>query len=161
MLMDTFTTLSWNIRGINNSTARRNLQSLLRIHNPVVLLLQETKCGTLEEVTKDYLWSSQDHSWLFSPSRGHSGGLLTSWNNNLFVLASFQKKDSWIWIRGNMANNSEFINCVNIYSPNDLHDKKALWIELGCILNSHMNEAFCLMGDFNSIVNDSERSNCS
>lgn len=88
----------------------------------MILLLQETKCDTLGENIKNFLWSSKEHSWLDSPVRGLSGGLLTSWNNNLFKMTSYHQNYSWLWIRGILSNSSDFINCINIYNPNELHD---------------------------------------
>lgn len=159
--MESLTMISWNIRGINNSTARRNLQTLLRIHNPIFLFLQESKCASLTESIKDFLWSLQEHSWIFSPAIGQSGGLIISWNRMHFSLSSSQVNKSWIWIRGKLSNSSDYINCINIYSPNELHDKKELWRDMSSILSSNEGEPFGIMGDFNSIVSEEERINCS
>lgn len=127
----------------------------------MILLLQETKCDTLADNIKDYFWSLQDHSWLFSSSRGQSGGLLISWNNSYLNVTSSHISKSWIWIRGELISTKEIINCINIYSPNELRDKKIIWEELGNILHSQEGEPVCLMGDFNSILCDTERVNCS
>lgn len=52
------------------------------------------------------------------------------------------------------------INCINIYSPLDIGSKKEAWEEIGKILLDFENEPCCVVGDFNSILSDDERSNC-
>lgn len=158
--MDTLSILCWNIRGINNATARRNLKDLIRDNNPMFVFLQETKCQYLEPISQEYFWSSQDHSWVFSPSRGLSGGLLISWNKSYFSLEASIIKDSWIWIRGNMANSPQIFNFVNVYNPNSLGEKRIVWQDITNLLISHNEEPFCIMGDFNCILNDQESLNC-
>lgn len=158
--MDRLSILSWNIRGSNNATARRNLRAMITKHQPTILLLQETKCENLEDNAKDSIWNHRDHSWLFSPARGMSGGILVSWQHSTFSLESSKVEHSWIWVRGKIADVSTHINCINIYSPPDLNQKIQIWNQIGDILINHEEEPVCIMGDFNSILEQKDRANC-
>lgn len=73
--------LCWNIRGINNSIAKKNLNGLVNTYRPTIIFLQETKCREITDVLIDSIWDSITHDWIFSPSMGsmgQSGGLLTT-----------------------------------------------------------------------------------
>lgn len=80
--------LSWNIRGINNSIARRNLRNLISANLPAVIFVQETKSADICDVLRDSIWDLNSHGWIISPSSGLSGGLLTSWDKNTITLVS-------------------------------------------------------------------------
>lgn len=158
--MEEVSILNWNIRGINNQTAKHNLTQLIKETMPMFVFLQEKKCDNLHEDVRDKIWSPKDHSWLFSPASGLSGGLISTWNHSFFSIESSNVKKSWIWIRGRLGGSSELIICINIYGPHDLQDKLAIWKELEQVLDSHHQEAFCIMGDFNCIFSSKERVNC-
>lgn len=49
--MNTISILSWNCRGHNNTIARRNLRLLLMEEEPSILLLQESKCESWDEIS--------------------------------------------------------------------------------------------------------------
>lgn len=83
--IENFTLLTWNIRGINNTIARKNLRAIARQLNPWVMVIQETKCDTLSDSMKTSIWDDS-HDWLFSPATGQSGGLATSWDKRKLKL---------------------------------------------------------------------------
>lgn len=76
-------------------------------------------------------------------------------------MISFKFTKFWIWIRGSVANKKLAINCVNIYNPLDNGLKQEVWKDVGNFLIDHENEPCCVFSDFNGILNDEERSNCS
>lgn len=51
-------------------------------------------------------------------------------------------------------------NFINIYSPQKPREKMRLWGEIQQILDAHQNEPFCIAGDFNCILDESESLNC-
>lgn len=97
--MENLKLLSWNCRGLNNSVTKRNLQGLLLKAKPHILLLQETKCETEEELGKSSIWNHGDYGWLTSPSVGKSGGLIITWDESQLLIVNSTINRNWIWAR--------------------------------------------------------------
>lgn len=112
--------MSWNIRGMNNTIARRNLRNLLRMGLPWVLIIQKTKCETLSERIKDSIWDDT-HDWIFASSQGQSGGLNVSWDKRNLKMKDSIVKANWIWIRWQVISDKKelvsFTNGINVYAP--------------------------------------------
>lgn len=51
--MENISLLSWNIRGFNNGTAKRNLAELVKKCDPTIIFLQETKCAEIDDLGKE------------------------------------------------------------------------------------------------------------
>lgn len=57
-------------------------------------------------------------------------------------------------------NGKSHINCINIYSPLDLKEKRLLWDHIGGVISHIGDEPLCIMGDFNCILDASKKDNC-
>lgn len=138
--------LSWNIRGINNGIAKRNLRTFFVSQNPGIVFIQETKCQRVTDVLIDTIWDSTTHDWKFSPSlgtMGQSGGLLITWNKRIFQVLHHEERQNWVWIRGNYMNNPQKIwNLFNIYDPYHHLPKLQLLSDLQMLMDSYPQEAF-------------------
>lgn len=94
--MDAFSGLTWNVRGCNNISTRRNIKARLGAKNINFLCLQETKCNTWDNSKKNSLWDMNSHGWIESPARGQSGGLLTTWNSQYYTHINHTINNNWI-----------------------------------------------------------------
>lgn len=65
--------LCWNIRGMNNAIAKRNLRNFIQVVNPKIICIQETKSTMMTDISIDSIWDATVHNWLFAPSQGHMG----------------------------------------------------------------------------------------
>ena len=77
--------VSWNCRGLGNSSKVEVVKDLLRMAYPDVLLLQETK------IEEESLLSLSKKNWKKNAgkvvsARASSGGLVTLWKEELFSL---------------------------------------------------------------------------
>lgn len=155
---------SWNVRGFNNSVAKRNLREFTAATKPTFIFIQETKIIQSEDSIIDSIWDITNHGWLFSPAtgnRGLSGGLISTWDKGEFTMEDHEIKNNWIWTRCSENDNSLAIsNFINIYAPHHQPSKIQMWKELQNILEAHPNEGFCFFGDFNCIRNNRESFNC-
>lgn len=158
--MEDLSFISWNIRRIYNSTAKRNLNSLLKKCKPFMVLIQETKCSNWTDSLMDSIWSRKYHGWLTYPAEGLSGGLLLSWDSTLVTLLDHKCFKHWIWFMGKSCFNNEILNIINIYAPQVNGSKRCLWLEIQSILISYQQEPIAIMGDFNSIRSNLEAENC-
>jgi exonuclease III len=71
--------LTWNIRGLNGRSKQRTLRECIKVENPDLLLLQETKCAGAEaEIIFQRIW--RDCNFISTDAAGASGGLAILWN---------------------------------------------------------------------------------
>jgi hypothetical protein len=80
-------TLSWNCRGLGNPRAVRALSRLIRLENPQVVFLMETRLKISEIVNLKYKWGfscglAVDCSGF---GRERSGGLALFWKDHLDI----------------------------------------------------------------------------
>lgn len=137
--------------------AKSNVNKILFSNQANVLMLQETKCKSWSETMIESVWNLQDHIWVEVPAARLSGGLVISWERNLFSDYVVVKNKHWIWIRGTV--NDIVINLVNVYAPLALDDKRIWFGEINNLVNSYKDEPLCLLGDFNSVRSREERQN--
>ena len=50
------------------------------------------------------------------------------------------------------------LNMINIYAPNDPKEKEEFYIDLAKKLKQKKKETYCLLGDFNCVTEDIDRS---
>lgn len=102
--------LSVNIRGLGTVEKRREIQRLVSDRRSLVLCIQETKLGVVDEFLCMSLWGSTPMAFSFKSSIGASGGILTLWdssvldvwlsvniNNFLLVKGSLKKMQCFVW----------------------------------------------------------------
>ena len=73
------------------------VKDLLKIENPDILMLQETKIegGTLLDLSHTK-WKLNSRKAL--SARGSSGGISTVWSEDMFELVSYFETQHWIYI---------------------------------------------------------------
>lgn len=69
--------ISWNIRGLNNSLAKRNLREVVLKHKAEVVCLQETKIESGTVFQRNLVLDSDQFGVASQSSIGISGGLAT------------------------------------------------------------------------------------
>lgn len=121
--------ISWNVRGINNQIAIRNIRKLVRETKATILLLQETKCQNWSDRSLEAIWDSTNHGWLVVNSEGAAGGLLISWDKQIVTLFIVQSSHSWLWCKGSTSSGVDF-SLINVYGPLDTEEKLRFWSEL-------------------------------
>ncbi|XP_050232953.1 uncharacterized protein LOC126681456 [Mercurialis annua] len=119
--------------------------------------LIETKKEVIDDFLIRRLWPNLDFDYCYSSSNGASGGLLCVWNSSLISPTRIQKKDRWIsldfiWF-------SKPIRYILVYAHSSPFDRTNLWLEL--LQEIDQNVLCFLTGDFNEILDPSERAYCS
>lgn len=156
--------LSWNIRGTNNSIAKKNIRDIIASSNPNFIFKQETKNAHFGDTLIETIWYITKHEWLSSPAtsqKGLSGGLITTWDTNVFKMIDYEIQRSWIWTRCSEKDNPTVIsNFINIYAPHKAPNKIQLWKDLQRITDAYPNEGYCFLGDFNCNKDSRESINC-
>ncbi|GKE00363.1 RNA-directed DNA polymerase, eukaryota [Tanacetum coccineum] len=102
------------------------------------------------------LWGNSSFDYAFSPAVGFSGGILSVWNPNLFIKESVTISDHFLAIHDTWISSDTRTIIINVYAPQDLYDRKALWDYIRLLVDSWSGESI-ILGDFNEVRSENER----
>ncbi|XP_050237969.1 uncharacterized protein LOC126687450 [Mercurialis annua] len=150
--------VSWNFRGgLSFARKHRFIRSLVSTHKLTILGLVETKKELFDDFSVRFLWPNLDFDYCFVPSIGASGGLICVWNSNLINPSRIVKTNRWISL--DFVWGGKDVRFILIYASNCSRERASMWIDIIPELSS---DFICiLVGDFNEILDPSERLNCS
>ncbi|XP_048494804.1 uncharacterized protein LOC125494938 [Beta vulgaris subsp. vulgaris] len=116
----------------------------------------ESKLECVSEKMIFSIWKYPDIEFIFSPSDGSSGGLITVWRNSFFLKDSTRIERNWTAIEGTLLSENFHCMLVNIYNSCDSDLRALTWkeIENHC---SSIKLPCLIMGDFNEILDRSDR----
>lgn len=146
-----FSIMSWNIHGALGATTRRHVRDLVLSHHPSIFLVLETH-GPFARVER--MWSSLNYKPLFlQEAHGHSGGI---WVLSCCDDVSFALVDSCFQaITFSIKRRNVLWNCTAVYASPTPSVRDELFDHL-CLLRSHINVPWVLLGDWNEILHHSE-----
>ncbi|XP_019451799.1 PREDICTED: uncharacterized protein LOC109353895 [Lupinus angustifolius] len=148
---------SLNVRGLGSGIKRRGIRELVVKNGVDFLAIQETKMEVVDDKLCFSVWGNQHCNWDFIPSVGRSGGILSIWDDLKFSRLSTVRGSGFLAIVGKWLLDSSICCLVNVYSPNQFHQKLVLWEELFVLKQSIGDSRWCVMGDFNVVRDGSER----
>ncbi|XP_050237970.1 uncharacterized protein LOC126687451 [Mercurialis annua] len=149
--------VSWNCRGgLSFSRKSRFIRSMVVSQKLSLLGLIETKNEGFDDFGVRLLWPNLDFDYSFVPSLGASGGIICIWNRNLISPTRIFKANRWISL--DFIWHGISIRYILVYASNCARERAALWLD---ILPELSTDYMCiLVGDFNDILDPSERLNC-
>ena len=80
--MNSIKVLSWNIRGLNNEVAKRNLGDLVIESKASIVCVQERKISEWPQHHNPLQACRRNFEMVYQPSVGKSGGLATFWDDS-------------------------------------------------------------------------------
>ena len=108
--------VSWNCRGLGSNKKIEAMKDLIRMSNPEILLIQETK---LEQsgflYVSQFFWKRGEGATM--SARGASGGLGTLWNSIKFDLVHSSSCTHWIPTRLRHKESRHLVSILNLYVP--------------------------------------------
>lgn len=125
-------------------------------NNIQFLGVQESKMTRLELFRIKSMWGNYTFDYACSLSRGRSGGLISVWDPNYFFKEQIWCDDWYIIVKGRWATSDNVFFMINIYGPQELVDKIAMWNRLLEFIRHHEGH-FVLFGDLNEVRDESER----
>jgi exonuclease III len=152
--------LSWNCRGLGQSSAVRELKQIILTHKPDIMFLTETKF-----LTADFKKKANSFGNCFSnhfivdctmSTRNRSGGLAMFWCNNVNItIVGYNNNMIDCYVMSD--NNSSNWRATDIYGfPQQ--DKKVMTCELINNLKlANCHDQWLVFGDFNLIMHPSEK----
>jgi exonuclease III len=143
--------LEWNRWGICNASTVRALRALIRVQNPEILFLCETKAS--ESRIKKVVSSIGFADHIAIGPKGRAGGICMIWANLLNVeVLEFNPNLVAITVRDSVCEWS----LVGFYGPLYQAKRRKAWINLHGLLEA-LNGPWVVFGDFNVIVEDAEK----
>ncbi|KAK9062631.1 hypothetical protein SSX86_019819 [Deinandra increscens subsp. villosa] len=125
-------------------------------HKVKFLCIQETKAQELSSIPIRQIWGNSAVEFEGIEAQGRSGGILSLWDPASFRLVNCIKRPNFLLTSGQLAGGLGVLNVVNIYAPQDIGRKRALWCELLDLLESTPG-MWVIAGDFNEVRSQEER----
>lgn len=155
------TTLSWNVRGLNNSARRKVVADLVTDHKCNIVCLQETKLEVItSSIVAETLGNSFSDNFVFLPAIGSRGGILLAANADHYSVSPQPNLIGTYSISvliTDLNDNSSWM-MTGVYGPQEASDK-LLFIAEMCNLKNLCPPEWVILGDFNLISRASEKSN--
>ncbi|PWA70607.1 RNA-directed DNA polymerase, eukaryota [Artemisia annua] len=132
------------------------LNKLKKEHGVDFLAVQESKVEDLSNFNGKSIWRSNNYGMEFVGSISQSGGLLSIWDKGLFSYNSSIKSRNFLLVSGMLKGYNEVVNIMNVYAPQGVAAKQALWDSIGALVLS-MGGMWVILGDFNVVRFPEER----
>ena len=116
--------ITWNIRGLNGISKQRILRDYIKVENPDVLLLKETKCAGLEAKTI-FRRSWRCCDLYHQDSMGASGGLDILWNPHTVMLNKLFSMTGTLATYFTVTGSTKEGAITNVYGPQSAQDKES------------------------------------
>ena len=123
-----------------------------------IVLIQETKRCCLDEGMIRTIWPWEMVDYMAVDADGSVGGLLSVWNPKIFSLKDYYSNRNLIIVSG-ISNNSFGCVIINMYTPNEVANRRKVWDSTVRFKSSFKNP-WCMGGDFNEIRVIGERKGC-
>lgn len=150
--------LSFNVRGIGGDGKAGFMRNLVDKHGVGFLAIQETHLSSFGMFDLHSVWGRDVFDFDIVDAAGRSGGLINVWNPKVFKKTSSLSNRNFLLTSGYMVADGSVLNCVNIYAPQKLGDKRALLNSLAGFI-SGLEGLVIIMGDFNAVRFLEERKN--
>lgn len=149
--------LSINIRGVGCEVKRDWIRGLRLQLRPSFLAIQETKSVEVIGKLDKLLWGNSIFSCEVSDPEGQSGGIATLWDPNIFLKQNLSRIDGCLAIGGIWVPAKKRCWVLNIYAPQLLCRKKALWSAITGMMEKEPDAWWFCAGDFNAVRSSEER----
>ena len=149
--------LSWNVRRANESTERKAIKSIIKKQKVDLFYIQETKIQVMFDRVVSSLGSRRFLEWKTLDAFGSAGGILICWDKRSLDLLEWEEGQFSLSCRFRNVDNGVVWVFTGVYGPFTRVERECLWEEIGAI-RGIWEELWCLRGDFNIILSQSERS---
>ena len=146
--------MSWNCQGLGRPQGLtiQRLREMCRKHFPEIMFLMETK-HCRDDLVDIQVWLGYDRVYTVNPE-GLSGGLALFCKKNIKMDVKFADKNM-IDCLVQFGENTFFLSCI--YGEPATEGRDAVWERLNRI-GTNRKEPWCLIGDFNEILEVGEHS---
>ena len=152
-LMDSI--LSWNIRGMNAPNKQEDIYLFLQRHKVGMIGFLETK--VLQQNVDTVMKRVCPHwLWRHNATSEERGRIILCWHPRKFKVLIHFINDQLIHGEATHLPTGKTFFISFIYGRNLVEQRTPLWDSL-VSLSSSINDPWCVLGDFNSILNQNDR----
>ncbi|GJY67593.1 RNA-directed DNA polymerase, eukaryota [Tanacetum coccineum] len=150
-------TMGFSMDGCLGSKAKKEWIRELNIkHKVSFLTLQETKMDNISAMDVKFLWGNCNFDHLFNEALGNSGGILCTWDPNVFHKEHHIISDNFVALYGTWIPNKVKLLVISVYAPQSVPNKRVLWNYISSLITRWNGESM-VMGDFNEVRRMEER----
>ena len=149
--------LSWNVRGVNDSSKMKLYKSVVRKQKVDLFCIQETKMQVMSKRVVRSLDPGRFLEWRALNAMGSAGGVLICWDKRSLEILDWEEGQFSISCRFRNVGDGVVWVFTGVYGPFSREERECLWEENGAI-RGLWEERWCLGDDFNTIIYQSERS---
>ncbi|XP_021975185.1 uncharacterized protein LOC110870307 [Helianthus annuus] len=150
--------LSINIRGFGVEKKASWIKDIKVREKVSFLAFQETIRSDISDADIERFWGRSVWAKEAVNPSGRSGGLLCVWDPGMFCLNSVSKDSNFLLLSGSVKGCVEEVNILNVYAPQKLVEKRALWSRI-LAAKAGKEGLWILAGDFNVVRSAEERNN--
>ncbi|XP_071680068.1 uncharacterized protein [Lolium perenne] len=148
----------WNVRGLGGRQKRDDVKAAVGCNLPSILCLQETKLTDISAFTASSFLPPSLRSFVFKPSVGSSGGIITAWDDRLLELTHHSIDEFSVSTTFSHRSDDLLFTIVNVYGPCTHPDKPIFLSSLEQIFPSFSGPV-AFLGDFNLVRSPCDKSN--
>nr|GEZ57022.1 RNA-directed DNA polymerase, eukaryota [Tanacetum cinerariifolium] len=103
---------------------------------------------SISDMDVKLLWGNYSFDHVFSEAVGNSGGILCTWDSNVFHKEQHIISDNFVALYGTWNHNKAKLLMISIYAPLSATGKRSLWSYIMSLI-TRWNGDCMVMGDFN------------
>jgi len=148
--------LTWDIKVLNGRSNQRILWNYIKMEDPNILLIQETKCArkTIEDILKRHWCNYESYQ---TDSKGASRGLAILWNLTTFILDQGFSTSNTITTHYRAIGSEKEGMITNAYGLQNIQDKDPFLQILAYLGSLAEGKRWIIGGDFNMILTLEEK----
>jgi exonuclease III len=148
----------WNVHGLGQRRKRDDVRAAVDSFLPSILCIQESKLTDISSLLASSFLPSTLRHFIFKPSIGASGGIITAWDNQTLQLMHHSIDEFSITSTFSHRADSLTFSIVNVYGP-CVHDQKPAFLDSLAQIFATLSGSVAIMGDFNLTRSPRDKSN--
>lgn len=145
--------LLWNARGVAREGFRRNINQLIRDHDPMMIIITETKVG--RQLIEGIAGTLPFNSFETVEPVGYTSGILILWNKGLHSFTTITKEPRAIHGVIQVSHQKPFFISV-LYANTKYKGRLEMWENLK-EMSRTIYHPWLVLGDFNEICHAHEK----
>jgi len=125
--------ITWNVRGLNNTTNKKLVKTCLQKWKADVVCLQETKVNKGIEGIAYQIWSSRWMRLGYIEGDGSKGGILIMWDSRVWTGTKVEEGTYSITCKFESTQNYFSWYFTGVYAPHTRKEKLECWEEMAAM----------------------------
>lgn len=155
---DNFSIMSWNVRGLNDSSHRELVRENSVCSKPSVICIQETKISSMSRAILTESLGDRMADYCTLDAVGTRGGVLLAWNREMVQVSEVLIKQFSISATVVVLSSTASFRLTTCYGPADDRRKEDFLLEMKST-RPVAGTPWIILGDFNLIYKASDKNN--